>query len=245
MFTKIAELTKQAEVNGVLAGLVDSGLIEVDTAEDFDKLAELVAGELDGEYTMEDVMAKTAEVIDALGAVDEDGLDKEAGEFGDIDETALLAAYGELTLLKEAGEISEEEFVKEAGTLSSAANWLESNAGKAADAVKGAAKSVATNANPKTPGVARKLVHDVAKGARGAADYVKGGFKAEKLRAAMKRNKGLESYNATRVAKGHAPKAGSSLAPGLKQLAAAGATVGAAGGTAYGAQKLYDKHKKG
>lgn len=135
---KIATLVKEAEVRGVLAGLVDAGHLKVASYEDLEALTSAVSSCLDQNYDLDDVLSKTAEVLDYLE--NEDGIEKEAGE---IDETAVMAAFGELSMMKMAGQIDDETFaaaaeelgfqVKEAGAM---ADLLTGKSGGSAKAKK-------------------------------------------------------------------------------------------------------------
>ena len=106
---------KVAEVSGVVASLAENEIVKIASAEDFDAIVDAVASDLPNSYGMDDVLAKTAEVMEYLYENGYgDAMEKEAGEF---DEQDALAYIGELALAKEAGEISEAEFAKEADAL--------------------------------------------------------------------------------------------------------------------------------
>lgn len=125
MFDKFAEEAKEAEVRGVLAAFIDSGMMKVASSDDFDMLSAVVADNLGDTYTIDDV----AEVTDA---VLDDGFEKTA----EVDD--YLYAIGDAYLTKLAEDISDEEFedyadelVKEAakvGTvrkgLNAAKEWM-------------------------------------------------------------------------------------------------------------------------
>lgn len=111
---KIASLVKEAEVRGVLAGLVDGGHLKIASVEDLEALTEAVSGAVEGyDYDLNTILSKTAEVIEAQ---ENEGQDKEASE-DEVDETAVMAAFGELSMMKMAGEIDEDSFEKEASKL--------------------------------------------------------------------------------------------------------------------------------
>ena len=104
-------MVKQAEVSGALAALVDEGIVKVASVEDFEDIAQVISENLPEQYDADDFFAKTAEVMDEVYVIYEganDGMDKVAEE-------DALAYIGVLALQKEAGEITQEEFVKEAG----------------------------------------------------------------------------------------------------------------------------------
>jgi hypothetical protein len=132
---KIAEQVKKAEVNGFVAGLVDTGILKVANDEELAIVADVIAENLPEDYTMEDAMAVAAEVVDALeggeGMTDEEaaalaaaeaegtgeGMVVEASDKDEVNVTAAMAALGELSMAKEAGDISEEDFKKEAAPI--------------------------------------------------------------------------------------------------------------------------------
>lgn len=121
-------MVKLAEVNGVIAGLVDEGLVKVASEEEFNALCDLVSDDLDDSYDLEDVLNKTAEIVEVAEALDGE-LEKEASDAYDTSD--ILAAYGELTLLKEAGEIDDDTYDQETGTLK---KYLNKGKGMASDA---------------------------------------------------------------------------------------------------------------
>ena len=98
---KIAELTRLAEVRGTLAAFIDGGLLNMDVndTEGFNKLACDVSAAFGDsmDYTVEDVLCKTAEI---LGAAPQEKTAEEDVQF----------ALGGLMLSKLAGEMSDEEF---------------------------------------------------------------------------------------------------------------------------------------
>lgn len=223
---KIAQAVRRAEVNGFVAGLIDSGIIKVATEEEAVIVADVIEEHLPEEYDMEDAMAIAAEVIDALDeeaaaaaagvepepeAVDEEGMAVVASD-EEFNETAAMAAYGELSMAKLAGNISEKEFEKEAAFIRSMLN--SAKAGKEA----------------------------LVRGAKATGRQMKAGLKGEGIRpnlAALKaRMKG-----ATGVAAAGTPAR--DLGKALGRTAAAYGTAGAVGaGTALGAKNLYNKYAK-
>ena len=139
-------MVKQAEVNGVIAGLVDGGYVKLASEDDFNMVCEAVAGNVSDEWDFNEVIEKTAAVMEEVNAIYEqieadagvaDGLRKDASE------TDLLAAYGELTLKKQAEEIDDETYQAEATKLQKALAATKAGAGKAVDATKdGAGKAL-------------------------------------------------------------------------------------------------------
>lgn len=164
---KIA-MVKTAEVRGVIACLVDNELVKVANQDEFNALSDLVEANVSENYDVNEVMNKTAEVLDALEnmsdeeleelaaaieeeqaeeAVAEEVAEDEVKEASEINETALMAAYGELAMAKEAGEISAEEFEKEAGSLRGMVEGAKNLASRAYNGdVSGAAKSIGAKA---------------------------------------------------------------------------------------------------
>ena len=115
---KIATLVKEAEVRGVLAGLADAGHIKIASAEELEAYTEAVSGLIgDSEYDLDTVLGKTAEVIEYLESGE--GIEKEAEEAsaGAVDETAAMAAFGELAMQKIAGALDDEAFQTAVGEL--------------------------------------------------------------------------------------------------------------------------------
>lgn len=132
---KIATLVKEAEVRGVLAGLADAGHLKIASAEELEAFTEAVSGLLpDTEYDLNDVLNKTAEVLEYLESGEK--LEKEAGEAEEIDQTAVMAAFGELSMMKMAGEIDEEAFAKEASRLTAMLEGAKALASKGTQAAK-------------------------------------------------------------------------------------------------------------
>lgn len=116
-------MVKKAEVTGVIAGLVDADYIKVASEEDFNAICDTVAGQIDtDDYTFDQVVEKTAEVMDEVYKIyEENGIiekvadekveteveaEKVAEEYTEGD---ILAAMGELMMAKEAGEVTAEE----------------------------------------------------------------------------------------------------------------------------------------
>ena len=103
---------KMAEVQGVLAALVDAELVKVASEEYFNKLAEVVIENLTDDYDLNEVLEKTAAIIEAVNA---EPMEKEAEELDEVGQALLY--HHELVLKKEAGEVSDEEFRKEAKAI--------------------------------------------------------------------------------------------------------------------------------
>lgn len=211
---KIA-MVKVAEVSGVVAAMAEAELIKIASEEMFDTVVDAVAGSLDNDYDLNAVLAKTAEVMSLIE--DENGLEKDAGEAEEVDERAAMAAYGELSLLKEAGDITEEEFAKEAAKISDILAAAKKGAGK----VKGF----------------------VAKGAKG--EGIKDGVKYDKELAAQLRGlKGSTDAGHVNAIKGVRKGNAKNTAKALGRSAAVyGGGLTGVGGTAVGGKALYDKYK--
>jgi hypothetical protein len=219
---KIA-MIKQAEVNGVLAALVEKELVKVADDEDFEALTGAIAGSLSEDYDFEEVMDKTAAVMEeyyelvegAEGAEGEEGHEKEAGEEGEAeyDERDIMAAYGELTLAKEAGDISEEDFEKEAAKVQQA--W---------EAIK------------KAPAATGRFIRSGAKG-----EGVRSS--AKNARFNSKRVKTFEKKKGKGTAKGFRSQRAEDRKDLAKALGRSGAVYGGAAGTGVAGKKLYEKYK--
>jgi hypothetical protein len=247
---KIAEVVKMAEVNGFVAGLVDTGILKVANEEEMAVVADVIAENLPEDYTMEDAMAVAAEVVDALEEggeeegevlVDDEGMvveasDKEASDKEEVNVTAVMAAYGELSMAKEAGEISEEEFKKEAGSLKGLFQGVKGLARKAytGDAAKGVDSVVDAARGAKASLPSRKAIVDAlsAKGLREGGRQAKRNFK---FYAQQKPGAQKEVYR---------KKLLQGLGQAGKGAAATGAAYGTVGGAAYGGKSLYDKYNK-
>lgn len=148
---KIASLVKEAEVRGVLAGLVDGGHLKIASVEDLEALTEAVSGAVEGyDYDLDTILSKTAEVIEAM---EDKGQDKEASE-DEVDETAVMAAFGELSMMKMAGEIDEDSFEKEASKLKAMLEGAKA-VGSKVKAAPGKAKEVAKKVKDTFTGKAR------------------------------------------------------------------------------------------
>ena len=109
---KFAHLVKTAEVRGVMAYLVDSEMIKVATQEDFDNLVNTVSESVEGDYDLNTVLSKTAELIGGESTEDQE---KTAAD--SVSDEEVQRAFGVLAMAKEAGELSAEEFEKQAATL--------------------------------------------------------------------------------------------------------------------------------
>lgn len=220
---------KVAEVSGVVASLAENEIVKIASAEDFDAIVDAVASDLPNSYGMDDVLAKTAEVMEYLY---ENGygydMEKEAGEF---DEQDALAYIGELALAKEAGEISEAQFAKEANKALKAVK----NVGREFVAGLKGTKLRQTVQGNKAFNEAfasrKKNLEDTLSGVFGK------GKSKEKAQYAKGRIadivKGLKDAG---ISKG-------SLKPGLKQIGKSYGAVGAVGAGAYGANKLRKRNK--
>lgn len=224
---KIASLVKEAEVRGVLAGLVDGGHLKIASAEDLEALTEVVSGAVEGyDYDLNTILSKTAEVIEYL---ENEGQDKEASEDGadTFDKTAALAAVGELTMAKLAGEISEADYENAVEELMKMADeWSDAAESSRAKDYSWRPKGGAAE---KTKGSVRAQVNKVKSA---VVDRAKGkgiGEAARNLKDTLTL-KGVAGGRKTQALKAFAGKAGGTAA-----------LYGAAG---LGAKALYDKYKK-
>jgi hypothetical protein len=102
---KYAEEVKQAEVRGCIAAWIDAGQIKVASEGAFEDLCGRVAANLSDDYDLQKVAAVTEAVLSG-------GMKKTASQ-----ETARNAALGELLLMKTAGQIDDDTFVKTANEL--------------------------------------------------------------------------------------------------------------------------------
>lgn len=170
---------KQAEVRGALAALVDAGYVKVASENDFDVVADAVEQALPmlGNYDMTDVLSKTAEIMEEVyevygsGALDKRASDEDMEELekiaSEVSEQDILAAYGSLTLQKEAGDISEFEFAKEAGKLNTITDMMRGAGSK----VTGGARSVGRQI---LKGLKGEGIRDSYKATRGRTAKLKG-----------------------------------------------------------------------
>ena len=242
-------MVKQAEVAGVLAGLVDADLIKIASEEDFEVITDVVAENLSNDYDLDEVLAKTAEVFEYLEEVDGEPLEKTAEE----EYVEAMAALGEATMDKLAGELDDEEFEK-------------------------IAASIADLASKAIHGDLSKIPGAIGSGLRGAKDYLVKGLKGSGIKKSLKARTGLKNYTKdyanymqelkaakrlglpTGLAKKQTKKR---FAEGFKQVNKAlkgdagalrrralrtglayGGAAAATGGAAYGGKKLYDKYAK-
>ena len=223
---KIASLVKEAEVRGVLAGLVDGGHLKIASVEDLEALTEVVSGAVEGyDYDLNTILSKTAEVIEYL---ENEGQDKEASE-DEVDETAVMAAFGELSMMKMAGEIDDETFEKEASKLTAVRDALAVAGSKA----KGLGKKVldtATGKNVIKEFNNRKASGQAIKTMEGK--FRSAGIKPENLGADHHWNLNMAS------AKGMRKNDTKNI---VKEV---GKTVGLAGAAGVSGKALYDKYKK-
>lgn len=120
MLDKLAQIAavRESEVRGCLAAFHDAGILKTASAEDFDTLTHAVASNLGIDYGI-DTIYKTAAFI--LGGVTEEPAQPvekaPAQEKTAADETARMAAIGELFMKKVAGSIDDETFTKELAPL--------------------------------------------------------------------------------------------------------------------------------
>ena len=155
---KIA-MIKTAEVYGVMSSLVENGAVKVASESAFNSLTSIVANTIPGaEYSLEDVLSKTAEVLDEVQDMSEEELAElaavieaeEAAQEAEVipedlvdadpempkeaseneNEMDLKAQYGELAMAKVAGDISDEYFDKEASKILDALKGAKSFVGK-------------------------------------------------------------------------------------------------------------------
>jgi len=137
---KLAGLVKIAEINGVMGALLENKIIKIASDEDYEIIAEAVAERLPEDYDVDAMLAVVDEVMDEYAALEDDAAEaaiaeeeavkeastKEEATKEASDKTAepteedLLAMYGYLHLSKEAGEITEAQFKKEAGFIGTA-----------------------------------------------------------------------------------------------------------------------------
>lgn len=211
IMNKIASLVKEAEVRGVLAGLVDGGHLKIASAEDLEALTEVVSGAVEGyDYDLNTILSKTAEVMEAL---ENEGQDKEASE-DEVDETAVMAAFGELSMMKMAGEIDEESFEKEAANLKA----IMEGAKAGAKSIGGKIKEIATGSRIKP------LMDSVKSTKKRVGEFTEAGVKPSQ--DLLKHLKKVKGSTAKEVGK------------------TVGLYGAAAGATGLGGKALYDKYKK-
>lgn len=138
---KLAQAIKLAEVNGACRCLADMEILKVANEDEFNLVVDALSQDLGDDYTTEDIL-NAAEAANAIlqeahaeaapaeeaAPVEEVPVDpeeekvaeekKEAAEADPkaeaVDVNALQMAYGELAMAKEAGEITQEEFEKQA-----------------------------------------------------------------------------------------------------------------------------------
>jgi len=221
---KIA-MVKAAEVRGVLACLVDNEMVKVGNEAEFEEVAAAVAEELGDEYTLEDVLEGTAEVMEAIEALEnmsdeelaeleaaiaaEEGAPAEEEVLEEVPEEEKVASdkghektaelkqqYTDLVMAKEAGEISENYFEKEANKImdllraaGGAARSAPGRAGAAAKAAPGQVRDAARAA----PGQVRDAARAAPAAARRGGEALKDGLTFDRLRAA-RRSKGSPEF---------------------------------------------------
>ena len=219
---KMAALVKTAEVNGVLAALIDTGHVKLATDEDFDVVADAIAANLSDNYDLEEVLNKTAEIMDEVeeiyaeeiyaDEIGDQGYGEEGAEMTDRD---AMAELGQAVLAKEAGEIDDEEFAKIAAS------------------VKGMFEGART--------VGRKAKGFVGKGLRGEGikDSATDLYRSSKNILKLRGNKGAQRASIRK-----AKSSGKNLAKSLGRSGAVFTTTAAgSGGLGYGIEKLRDRYK--
>lgn len=260
---KVAEQVKTAEVNGFTGALIDAGFLKVANDEEAAAVAEIIAEQLPEDYTLEDAMAIAAEIIAILEEeegggeaavpaedVGEDDMVVEASEKPQYTESQVMAAYGELNMAKEAGDISDEVFEKEAASLQGLLQSIK-GAGKAAykGDIGAGAKGLASNAGSGARSFGRKLVGKDYRGSAAASREAKatGSSAMNKLKSqgvdtsgAMANRAAKPLYDAKEAIKYTGSNRKKEL---MKMLGAQTATAGAAGGAGYGAKSLLDKYQ--
>ena len=204
MLNKFAQV-KEAEVRGVLAAFVDNGLINVQTPQQFDKLASVVSNNLPASYTVDDIANLT---LPAMQKVAEDSSDN-----------ATQMALGELALMKVAGQVSDAEFDAMAeGILKEA----ESNtAGEKLDAAIAKAKELSSKGLDKIKPFLKKLpgATDLEYALNGISNLKKnpkGGLWSDSLRNATKLNIAKHLGLATAKAGGTLGATGATIYAGKK-----------------------------
>jgi len=109
---KMAELVRDSEVRGALAAFVDTGLMKVASADEFDAVCNDVCKVIGAsDYNIQ----KVAQIADAVMQKRAEGVEKTASL--EKDAQASKAALGELFLMKTAGQIDNETFVATAREL--------------------------------------------------------------------------------------------------------------------------------
>lgn len=251
---KLAEAIKQAEVNGFVGALVETGILKVANEEEQAVVADVIAEHLPEDYDMEDAMAVAADVVDALEGemegdeeiVDEEGMVVEASDKS-LNEAALMAAYGELAMAKEAGDISAEDFAKEANAVT---DMLRAGKGR----VVGAGQAVASQAGAASTAMGNRLrtgMRRVRQGADTAKVKTQAavGNTVDALKGNEKRLAYLNNRIATAPGRGEAKALADQIddahkAVGRTRLVAGAAGAGAIGAGGLGAKALYDKYNQ-
>jgi len=246
---KLAAEVRKAEVRGFVAALVDTGIIKC--AEDEVAVVEdIIEEHLPEEYNMEDAMAIAADVVDALDANAE--AEAEGGEVVDpelvgdpemvveasdktINKTAAMAAYGELSMAKEAGEITAEEFEKEALSLQ---GMLASARGGAKNAYTGnigaGLKTVGSKVTGAGQAVAARMPKTMAAASQVRAGLTGDGIKRNLSALKYQRSHGGTGMKAESLAKSRL----------LGSVARTGAVYGGVAGAGLGGKALYDKYNQ-
>lgn len=175
---KLAQL-KEAEVRGVVAALVDNGVLAVDSPEQFEKVASDTAAMLDGyDYDINDVAQAAQYSMQKTASAD-----------------AVTEAMGELTMHKLAGDINDDEFnYIAAGILKEAGLFSDTPAEKVQKAAKGAVKKVKGTAEDAAKAVSKfgkknaKTLKALGKGGAIAAALGAAGYGGKKLYDSLSSN---------------------------------------------------------
>lgn len=131
---KFAHLVKTAEIRGVMAYLVDSEMVKVASEEDFDALVNEVADAIgDEQYDLNTVLNKTAEIIEGSQEKEPAQKEEKTAETQELSKEDVEREIGKLTMSKMAGEISDEEFEKEASRIQQARQAVEATGKRARD----------------------------------------------------------------------------------------------------------------
>jgi hypothetical protein len=258
---KLAGLIKQAEVNAFVGALADTGFLKVANEEELAMVADVIAENLPEDYTMEDALALAGEVIEAAEAgegeeevipEDEDMVVEAGDRDEEINETAVMAAMGELAMAKMAGEISDEEFAKEALSIEGLVQGAKGLGKKVYTGDDGAGARTAFNSAKQDIGSVFKA-DSLRKGMTGMKDSREemAGLK-DLLAKKNKQRVNIGGKDARKASMGNLPGYGSAKKrqaaarlQALKGLGATGAAYGGAGAAAgLGGKALYDKYNQ-
>lgn len=246
---KIAEMTRDAEVRGVLACFVDGGHLKVASAEDFDVLSDAVSQAIgEEEYSVEKIAAVTDAVLEEAEYA---GTEKTAEERHD---TACMAAMGELLMMKVAGEVDDETFVKEANSLRGLWEGGKDLSKRLYNMDFGAMGRKTTNYlsegfkgtklrdASKLRSISKKQIDTLSKKLRDAEKK----WNRAKARGFEQTPKSVLSDEKRQIIKDLArakSRKGTSYLPGILQSGLAyGGAAGGVGGAGYLGKKLYDKY---